>query len=125
MHDLGCGACGSFARLTALASLAFIFSTACATNAKYERALQSWMGADVNRLIEAWGPPSNEYKMPNGDVMYTWLRVGGTVVTVGYNRYLNLVTAGAVTYWCKTTFAASPSGTVQSWRWEGNACKSR
>jgi len=56
--------------------------------------------------------------------MYTWLRVGGTLVTTNYNQYLNMTTGSAVTYWCKTTFTVGRSGTVESWRWEGNACRS-
>lgn len=106
-------------------ALATTLALACATTGKYQRLLQSWMGADVNRLMQSWGPPSNEYVMPNSDRMYTWLWVGGTLVTASYNSYLNMTTAGAVTYWCKTTFTASPSGVLRSWRWEGNACKAR
>lgn len=101
-----------------------VLVAACATTGKYERTLKSWMGSDVNRLITSWGPPSNEYVMPNGSTMYTWLWIGGTRVVANYNQYLNMVTAGSVTYWCKTTFTASPSGVIENWRWEGNACRS-
>ena len=96
----------------------------CATTGKYEKVVASWMGSDVNRLMVSWGPPSNEYVMPNGSTMYTWLWVGGTRVYANYNHYLNMVTAGSVTYWCKTTFTARASGVLGHWRYEGNACKS-
>lgn len=99
--------------------------TGCATTGKYEKVLKSWMGNDVNGLIASWGPPSDEYVMPNGTKMYTWLRVGGTRVVANYNEHLNMVTAGSVTYWCKTTFTVTPSGVIQNWRWEGNACRSK
>jgi len=105
--------------------IALVLSIAgCATSANYEKKLNSWMGADVNRLISSWGPPSDEYTMPNGSKMYTWLWIGGTRVFANYNYYLKMVTAGSVTYWCKTTFTASPSGVVNDWRWEGNSCRS-
>lgn len=97
----------------------------CATTGKYEKVLESWIGSDVNTLIASWGPPSNEYVMPSGGKMYTWLWVGGSQVVANYNQYLNMVTARSVTYWCKTTFTVTPSGVVQNWRWEGNACRSK
>lgn len=100
-------------------------TAACATRGKYESVLNSWVGADINRLMASWGPPSDEYTMPNSDKMFTWLWIGGTRVVANYNQYLNMITAGSVTYWCKTTFTASRSGRINSWRWEGNACRSR
>ena len=45
----------------------------CATTGNYEKKLKTWMGNDVNSLIASWGPPSDEYLMPNGSKMYTWL----------------------------------------------------
>ena len=37
-----------------------------------EQALTSWHGADVNKLILQFGPPTSTYVMPNGDVIYTF-----------------------------------------------------
>ena len=82
------------------------------------------MGHDVNELITSWGPPRNEYTMPNGNKMYTWLWNGGTLVTSNYNYYLNMTLTNAVTYWCKTTFTVDKYGKIISWRWQGNACRS-
>ena len=114
-----------FLRTAFAVAFAIALLASCATTGKYQRVLQSWMGADVNRPMQVWGPPSSEYRMPNGDTMYTWLWVGGTLVTASYNQYWNMVTAGSVTYWCKTTFTAGSTGILYNWRWEGNACKSR
>lgn len=99
--------------------------TSCATTGNYEEALQSWVGQDVNRLISGWGPPSDEYSMPNGNTMYTWLWVGGTQVLSNYNETLNMVTTQAVTSWCKTSFTVNTRGVVRRWRWQGNACRAR
>jgi len=96
----------------------------CATTGNYEKIINSWVGSDVNGLIASWRPPSDEYIMPNGNKMLTWLWVGGTQVVANYNQYLNRVTAGSVTYWCKTTFTVTPQGLITNWWWEGNACRS-
>lgn len=112
-------------RRLALTAVLVPFSAACATAGKYETQLRSWMGADVNQLMASWGPPSNQYIMPDGDTMYTWLWVGGTRITTNYNEYLGQATTGSVTYWCKTTFTADQSGRLVHWQWSGNACRSQ
>lgn len=103
--------------------VAALLSAGCATNQKYSEILDSWDGENVNDLISSWGPPSNEYRKPDGDLMYTWLSVGGTQVTANYNHYLNMVTANSVTYWCKSTFTVGQDQIIKTWRWEGNACR--
>ena len=95
----------------------------CATNQKYSDILGTWTGENVNDLITSWGPPSEEYTKPDGDVIYTWLFVGGTQVTANYNSYLNMATANSVTYWCKSSFTVGDDNIVKNWRWEGNACR--
>ncbi len=96
----------------------------CATTSKYTAKLNTWIGHDVNELITSWGPPSNEYTMPNGNKMYTWLHVGGTLVVSNYNYFLRMTLTNAVTYWCKTTFNVDESGIITGGRWEGNSCRS-
>lgn len=95
----------------------------CATTGKYEAKLNSWKGHDISSLMQAWGPPSNQYALPNGSHMYTWLWVGGTrVVSAPIGDY-RVTTAN--TAWCKTTMTANGDGIITQWRWEGNDCKSR
>jgi hypothetical protein len=108
-------------------SLVMMCATGCVfpTVAKYEEKLNSWTHHDVNSLMQSWGPPSDTFVMPNGSKMYTWLNVGGTQVTSNYNQFLNMTTSNAVTYWCKTTFTVDTRGVIQTWRWEGNACRSK
>lgn len=91
------------ARLSLVSFLIFIFCS-CATVGKYEAILDSWMGYDINSLMNSWVPPSDQYSMPNGNNIYTWLCVGNTLVASNYNKYLNLTLTNSVTYWCKTTF---------------------
>lgn len=73
----------------------------------------------------SWGPPSDKFTMPNGNTMYTWLQVGGERITANYNQYSQAVEARSVRYWCKTTFTTDTRGVIQTWRYEGNACRSR
>ena len=98
--------------------------SSCATTAKFEALLNTWMGHDVNELITSLGPPSNEYTLPNGNKMYTWLWIGNTLVISNYNEYLNMTLTQAVTHWCKVTFVVNQYGRIINWRYEGNACVS-
>jgi hypothetical protein len=106
----------------------FIFSAffvlSCATSANYEAKLKTWLGSDINNLIASWGPPSNVYTMPNGNKIYTWLWVGGTIVTTNYIELLDTTYTDSVTYWCKTMFTANTMGVVVSLGYNGNSCVS-
>jgi len=97
--------------------LAAVVMTSCATAGGYEKMLNSWVGADVSRLIESWGPPSSTYPLPDGRTMYTWDSHGGAVAVPVGNM------AVAVPRTCKTTFTVDESRTILSWRYEGNMCK--
>ena len=96
----------------------------CATTEKYTAKVNTWNGWDINKLITSWGPPSDEYTMPNGNKMYTWLRLGGTVVRSNYDYFLNQTTSKSDEYWCKTTFTVNTSGKIIGNTSRGNACVS-
>lgn len=100
-----------------------IIGCSSASTENYSKICKTWEGADINNLIMAWGTPSDEYTMPNGNKMYTWLDVQGSRVTAGYNEWLKMAYANKVTYWCKTEFTTDKKGTIISWRWEGNNCR--
>jgi S1-C subfamily serine protease len=55
---------------------------------KYEAALDTWLGADINGAIRQWGPPTSEYTAPNGERTFTWITVNGTTVTGEVHRQL-------------------------------------
>lgn len=88
----------------------------------YTDGMNSWKGQDVNYLISIWGPPSDVYTMPNGNKMYSWLKVNGTIITTNYNFYLGQTQSHAVTQWCKTTFTVDTSDKIITWRSEGTDC---
>jgi hypothetical protein len=102
-------------RATLVAALVFLLSS-CATTGDYEKVLNSWIGSDISRLIESWGPPTDTYRMPDGRTLYTWFFDGGAVAMPFGNM------AYAVSRSCKTTFTVGTNGVVQTWRYEGNAC---
>ena len=97
-----------------------LLGCAIATTGKYEAILNSWQGNDVSALIQKWGPPSSTYEMPDGRKQYTWYFDGGVVAMPVYGGGAYAVQRG-----CKTTFTVNRTNIIESWRYEGNACKAK
>lgn len=115
---------------------AALLLTGCATSAKYEAALDTWVGSTELELVKAWGPPMHSYEtsgskflayssqrsayMPGTSPSFTTSYVGGNAytTTAGGTRGFNIPLS------CKTTFELI-EGKVSSWSYEGNACTSR
>jgi hypothetical protein len=100
----------------------------CATTANYQVMINTWIGHDQNDLISSWGPPNQTYRMPNGNVMFTWLHERmkaeyspGTGTLPDGTEYLTADQTGSTRIWCKTTFT-TVGGRVTHARWEGNGC---
>jgi hypothetical protein len=110
--------------LRKLALITFLLA-ACATSGKFKQQMDGWVGGDINQAIMQFGPPSTTYKLPNGALMYSWLRVGKTRVVSNYNAYVNLTTTQARTDWCQISFTADTIGHIQAWQANGPSCKSR
>lgn len=92
----------------------------CHRQAEYESKLQSWVGADVNRMIGSWGPPTSTYDLPNGNKIYSWSRsahgatavptFGGGVMVQNFSRS------------CDVNMTVNGSDEIISWQYQGNAC---
>ena len=97
------------------------FLSACATTAKYEAVLQTWVGQPEDNLVSKWGPPASTYPLSGGKgKMLTYQQGAGSISTnLGYGIY------STENYSCKTTFTVDGSGVIQNWRWEGNSCKAK
>jgi len=120
-----------------LTSLIFVIGfSSCATTGKYKIVLDSWVGSNVNQLIDSWGYPSNSFKAPNGNTVYMYTSSGSytmpTQTISTYNVYGNTIygnstTSGGQTlnFWCKTFFEVNQDNIITTWRWQGNNCKSR
>ncbi len=119
----------------------------CATTAKYEARLNTWIGSSEDSLIASWGVPNKSYNMQNGKKAIEYLRKS-TVQTGGYRYTAPQTTyhsgkigdkpySGRSTayvtevepvkkyrYFCKTSFILDNNGKVESWHHEGNDCVS-
>jgi len=117
----------------------------CATTAKYDTKLNTWIGASEDSLIASWGVPNKEYRMSDGKkaieyVHKNTIQTGGYTYTQPQTIYQS-GTIGDKTYSgtstqyvtevvpvknyrlsCKTSFVINNSGTVESWHHEGNNC---
>lgn len=97
----------------------------CATNANYEKFLNSWVGANEKDLIKALGTPNDQYKSSSTKFLtyqktYT-IEVPGTAPTYSNpdgNPAFNVQT------FCKTTFEVKDEY-ILNWQWEGNGCKAK
>jgi len=120
---------------------------ACATTAKYEARLNTFIGQSEDSLIAAWGVPDKQYNMGDGKkaieyVEKSMVRTGGYSYTQPRTTY-HSGTIGNQTYsgtsteyvtekapverhklFCKTSFIIDKSGKVESWHHEGNDCVS-
>ncbi|HHM5293883.1 TPA: hypothetical protein ACRMRV_006294, partial [Pseudomonas aeruginosa] len=108
----------------------------CATTAKYENVLNSWVGSSEIDLIRAWGPPQQAYNsgesrfitytnssniyMPGVSPSYTTTYYGNTAYTTssGGSPAQNIPLS------CTTTFELK-NGVILSWQWQGNHCVAR
>ncbi len=43
-------------RVSRVLLLLCVVASVCATTGNYQKILASWVGSDVNRLIQSWGP---------------------------------------------------------------------
>ena len=140
-------------RMVFVSSVLLVVLAACAsgpTQLGFEQMLQTWRGADVNRLISHWGPPTRVDVLPDGNKMYTFTRSrsyeqaayvaptyrtpGTTTVTVRGNSATATSTPGhvyggeeygsrTVTDFCSVSFTANAAQRVVTWRYEGNLCR--
>ncbi len=120
----------------------------CATTAKYEAKLNTWIGTSEDSLIASWGVPDKEYRLNDGKKAIEFVRknivqTGGYTYTVPQTTYQagvigNQTYSGTSTQYvreitpvekyklfCKTSFIINSSGKVESWHHEGNDCVSQ
>lgn len=119
----------------------------CATTAKYEAKLNTWIGTNEGSLVAAWGVPDKEYRMIDGKKAIEYMnkktiQTGGYTYRVPQTTY-HTGTIGNQTYsgtsteyatetapvqkhrlFCKTSFILDTSGKIISWHHEGNNCVS-
>jgi len=107
----------------------------CATQEGYEKILSSYGGASEAALLAQWGPPDSVYSSDAGTKHLTYAKsrsgyIPGVPPTYQTNCSFGFCTSIPIggspgyssTDTCKTSFKIV-SGTVASWRYEGNACR--
>jgi len=70
------------------------------------RAMQSWQGEKMDRLLQAWGSPDSESLLSDGRKVLTWKEIWSSEGNV---------------HTCRTSFTIAPDGTVESGSYDG--CK--
>jgi len=124
-----------------------VLASGCATTAKYEAKLNTWIGASEDALIASWGVPNKAYRMASGKKAIEFLRKD--TVETGGHTYMQpqttyesgkigdqTYTGTSTTYvpvmepvrtyksYCRTSFILNEKGKVESWHHEGNNCVS-
>ncbi len=119
----------------------------CATTAKYETKLNTWIGVSEDALIASWGVPDKEYRLSDGKKAIEFVNKN-TILTGGYTYTMPQTTyqtgrvgdhtySGTSTVYvtqsepmrkyklsCKTSFVIDKNGKTESWHHEGNNCVS-
>ncbi len=121
-----------------------LFLLACATPAKYDARLQSWVGKSESELLQAWGAPSARKLMPDGSSVITYTKAEDIYVPsefyiynqgfepsedVVYSPFINQYDFSPfaqnfgyeVENYCQTSFFIR-HGQVTGWKWKGNDC---
>ena len=115
--------------------LAIILISGCATAEKYEAKIKTWIGSSESALVSSWGPPDSVYE--NGGLKYLRYAksvsgyIPGTAPTyqtqiIGNQAYTTSYGGSpgfSYTEHCKTTFIIS-GGSINGYRFEGDACRS-
>ncbi len=103
----------------------------CATTAKYEAMLHTWVGQPEKALVSSWGTPHRVYES-GGTKWLTFVNtetvnVSGSAPTYKKNREGEYVPYGgsspsSYTTTCETTFEIE-GGVVRRWRHKGDGCE--
>ncbi len=103
--------------------VSLLLGSACATGGQTLKAINSWIGTDIDRCIMKWGKPSNEYRLKGGNTIYTWHEVHSQEsVASGNGSLLFPYKVETVVKYCDWIMTANPSGIIIDGRYEGNDC---
>lgn len=118
-----------FTRRVAAFLLALLL-VACATRARMEEHLNTWIGRDANGLSADFGYPVETLTAPNGNKVYVYERRTSYTTAPTYQTYgtgkdkVTIETEGqTVESWCRIFFEVNEQNRIAQWRLEGNACR--
>lgn len=113
---------------------------ACATTAKYAAVCDTWLGHNINELVNAWGYPQSSFDAPNGNKVYVYSKSGSFTMPTQYQTTANVYGSGNYAYGtsttnvyggqtfnfsCNTFFEVNSSNIIVIWRAQGNNCVSQ
>lgn len=95
-----------------LCIMLIVLLSGCATEAGYQKIVNSWMGSDKHDLIEKWGVPTNNYKEDEHTEYFSYVETS-----------VSSDSSGNIYNWkCDTTFTITDDK-VTSWKYNGNKCR--
>ncbi len=80
------------------------------------KVMDSWIGENIDTVINIWGYPSSEKEIA-GKKLYYWLNSSYVVSGNQYSVY-------GVEATCNRILEVDKNNTVVKWQWEGNNCPS-
>lgn len=89
-------------------------SFAVGTKTTMEKVMESWVGENINTIIDHWGYPTSE-QIVAGKKLYHWL---DSAYVVSGNQFG--VYGGESN--CNRTFEVDKNNNVIKWQWTGNSC---
>lgn len=109
--------------------LVLLFISGCATQAKFEARLKTWLGSSEQELVDRRGPPDQVYEL-GGKKYLTYIYSNSSHVpqtvhntVVGNNIQTNVYGGYQTNWYCKTTYIFEKDIMVD-YSFNGNACKS-
>lgn len=115
--------------------IAALLLSGCATEAKYNNKLNTWLGQDELKLIHRWGPPQRTYET-GGSKFLTYVDSGNVVMpgtppsyttnvygSTAYTTATPGMPAQNIALDCETTFEIKDAK-ITDWSWRGNNCVS-
>ena len=109
--------------------------SACATSKGYEELMNTWIGANVNKLMEVWGYPTRSFEEPNGNTIYAYTVSSNDTTQIDFLHNPDLPdipSSGAqirggksYSFVCNTYFEVNEEKEIVKVEWKGNRCISR
>lgn len=101
--------------------MVFAALTGCATMTRSTTGTiaDSWIGAPLSEIVEAWGVPDREFSASEKTI-YQWYAPGGALGVAGQRNNTALVTTQEMS--CTHQMTVGPSGIVESGNMSGNNC---
>ena len=79
-----------------------------------EKIMDSWLGENINTVIDYWGYPTSEQKIA-GRKLFHW-------IDSSYHVYSDQYGINAKEVTCNRTLEVDKKNNVIKWQWEGNTC---